>query len=113
MQTLKSFYDRTDTAITGWMAHNGILLLRWSLGVVFIWFGVLKFFPDLSPAEELASRTIATLTGGIIQPQLSLPVLAAWETLIGLGLIIGRYMRVTLLLLFVQMLGTVTPLFLF
>jgi uncharacterized membrane protein YphA (DoxX/SURF4 family) len=40
-------------------------------------------------------------------------VLALWETLIGLGLITGLWMRVTLLLLFTQMLGTVTPLALF
>ena len=32
---------------------------------------------------------------------------------IGIGLLIGRGMRVTLLLLFVQMLGTITPLALF
>ena len=32
---------------------------------------------------------------------------------IGLGLLLGRWMRLTLLLLFVQMLGTITPLILF
>ncbi len=32
---------------------------------------------------------------------------------IGLGMFLGRWMRLTLLLLFVQMLGTITPLFLF
>jgi len=40
-------------------------------------------------------------------------VLAAWECLIGLGLITGLFLRFTLLLLFVQMPGTVTPIFLF
>ncbi|MGF1668779.1 MAG: hypothetical protein ACFCVC_21150, partial [Acidimicrobiia bacterium] len=40
-------------------------------------------------------------------------ILAALETAIGLGLISGKFIRVTLLLLFGQMLGTVTPLFLF
>lgn len=39
-----------------------------------------------------------------------IPVLAAWETLIGLGLITGKYMRITLLLLFLQMPGTALPL---
>ena len=46
-------------------------------------------------------------------PQVSIYLLAVWETLIGLGLILGVFLRATLLLLFVQMLGTVTPLFLF
>jgi uncharacterized membrane protein YkgB len=43
----------------------------------------------------------------------ALPILALWEVAIGVGLLLDRWMRATLLLLFVQMLGTVTPLFLF
>lgn len=112
-KTITGLYRRIDVALTEWMARWGILLLRISVGVVFLWFGILKFFPSASPAEDLAARTIETLTFGIVQPQLSLPILAAWEVLIGLGLISGRFMRATLLLLIVQMLGTVTPLFLF
>jgi len=106
-------FDRIDARITQWMADNGVLLLRISVGIVFFWFGILKFFPNLSPAEELATQTISVLTFGIVQPALSLPVLAAWEVLIGLGLITGKFMRATLLLLILQMLGTITPLFLF
>jgi uncharacterized membrane protein YphA (DoxX/SURF4 family) len=89
------------------------VLLRVSLGIVFLWFGALKFFPNLSPAEALATRTIEVLTFGLVQPSLSLPILAAWECLIGLGLITGKFLRATILLLLLQMLGTVTPLFLF
>jgi uncharacterized membrane protein YkgB len=105
--------DRVDRAITGWMARNGITLLRISLGIVFLWFGVLKFFPTLSPAEALASQTILKLTFNHVGPSLSIPVLAAWECLIGLGLLTRVAMRVTLLLLFVQMSGTLLPLFFF
>jgi len=106
-------FERLDAFITRTMARYGVALLRVSVGLVFFWFGVLKFFPSLSPAEDLAARTIATLSFGLVQPSVSLPVLALWEVLIGLGLITGRFMRATLLLLFVQMLGTITPLFLF
>jgi uncharacterized membrane protein YphA (DoxX/SURF4 family) len=106
-------FDRLDRRITRWMAANSIWLLRISLGIVFLWFGVLKFFPGLSPADELATRTIATLTFGVVKPEISRPVLALWECVIGLGLITGIFMRGTLFLLFVQMLGTITPLFLF
>jgi uncharacterized membrane protein YphA (DoxX/SURF4 family) len=95
------------------MADNGITLLRISLGIVFLWFGLIKFVPGLSPADELATRTISVLTFGIVPPDVSRPLLALWESLIGLGLITGRFMRVTLLLLFLQMLGTITPLALF
>jgi uncharacterized membrane protein YphA (DoxX/SURF4 family) len=109
----RSLFNRVDVMLTEWMARWGVLLLRVSVGVVFLWFGALKFFPAASPAEDLAARTIETLTFGLIQPSLSLPVLAAWEVAIGLGLISGLFMRVTILLLLAQMLGTITPLFLF
>jgi uncharacterized membrane protein YkgB len=113
MKTLTDWFNDIDTRITRWMARYGITLLRISVGIVFFWFGILKFFPNLSPAQDLAARTISTLTFGIVPPHISLPVLAAWEVLIGLGLMTGKFMRATLLLLFVQMLGTITPLFLF
>jgi uncharacterized membrane protein YphA (DoxX/SURF4 family) len=104
---------RLDLAVTAWMARYGLALLRVSLGVVFLWFGALKFFPDLSPAQDLATRTISVLTAGLIPPSVSLPVLALWECLIGLGLLVGRGLRAFLLLLYVQMLGTMTPIVLF
>ena len=56
----------------------------------------------LSPADELATRTISTLTFGVVQPEISRPVLALWECVIGLGLITGIVMRGTLFLLFVD-----------
>jgi uncharacterized membrane protein YphA (DoxX/SURF4 family) len=95
------------------MARYGILVLRVSLGIVFFWFGVLKFFPDLSSAQDLATRTINLLTFGLIPENVAIILLATWESLIGLGLILGKFKRFVLLLLFVQMLGTMTPIFLF
>jgi uncharacterized membrane protein YphA (DoxX/SURF4 family) len=102
-----------DVRLTNWMARYGILLLRVSLGIVFLWFGALKFFPGLSPAQDLAARTISVLTFGLIPANVSIPILAAWECLIGLGLITGAFMRATLFLLWLQMLGTITPIFFF
>jgi uncharacterized membrane protein YphA (DoxX/SURF4 family) len=95
------------------MARYGILLLRISLGIIFLWFGVLKFFPGLSPAQELAMATVGQLSFGLVSPTVAIYVLAAWESLIGLGLIAGVFMRGTLLLLFLQMIGTIMPIFLF
>jgi uncharacterized membrane protein YphA (DoxX/SURF4 family) len=113
MQNLTAWVVRADVKITNWMARYGIVLLRISLGVVFFWFGALKFFPGLSPAQDLAARTVSVLTFGLVPPDISVPVLALWECVIGLGLITGVFMRGTLLLLFLQMLGTITPLFFF
>lgn len=113
MTELNQKFDNADNAITKWMSRNGIPLLRISLGIVFVWFGVLKFFPGVSPAQMLAAETIEILTFGLVKPSISVYMLAALETIIGLGLISGVYLRVILFLLFGQMLGTVTPLFLF
>ncbi len=110
MTSLYALFEQVDTRLTRWMARYGVVLLRISLGIVFFWFGVLKFFPGLSPAQDLASRTIAVLTFGLAPASVTLPALAAWETVIGLGLITGKFMRATLLLLVLQMLGTITPL---
>jgi uncharacterized membrane protein YkgB len=95
------------------MARHGVTLTRVSLGIVFLWFGALKFFPGLSPAEGLAARTIERISGGLVGQSSALLMLAIWEVLIGLGLLTGRFLRITLLLLFLQMPGTLVPLFLF
>lgn len=113
MKDIQPLYDRIDRRITAFMATYGIPLLRISLGINFLWFGLLKFFPGMSPAQDLATNTIELLTFGIVEPSVSIYILAIWETLIGLGLITGLFLRATLLLLFVQMLGTLTPMVLF
>ncbi len=105
--------DRLDARMAHWMASNGVILLRASLGIVFLWFGALKLFPGLSPAEGLVGRTILALTQGVIEPTVSVPILGVWESLIGIGLLTGKALRPTLVLLFAQMSGTVTPLILF
>jgi len=113
MTDINHRFNVIDARITSWMARHGLPLLRISLGIVFLWFGALKFFPGLSPASDLAARTIATLSFGIVPAEVSIPLLAGWECLIGLGLLFGVFMRATLLLLAIQMAGTLTPLLLF
>lgn len=108
MSNLRTFlhsFDRIDRAIAGWMQRNGIRLLRYSLGIVFIWFGALKFFDGLSPAESLVRRTVYW-----VDPDLFIPVLGGWEVLIGLGLLYRPAIRVAIFLLFAQMPGTMLPL---
>ncbi len=108
-----SSLNKIDTKITSWMDRNGLFLLRISMGIVFVWFGVLKFFPGVSAAQDLAIRTIQLLTFGLVPEVLIINGLALWEVLIGVGLILGKFMKATLLLLFLQMIGTFTPVFLF
>ena len=95
------------------MARYGIVTLRVALGIVFLWFGALKFFPNLSPAQTLAVKTIDVLTFGLLPGTVSLVLLATLECAIGLGLISGKLTRLTLLLLAFQMVGAASPFFLF
>jgi len=101
---LERRFEQADVAITKWMANNGIQFLRIGLGITFLWFGALKFLPGLSPAEALVRNTVY-----FFDPDVFIPILAAWEVLIGIGLIVGKWIRLTLLLLFLQMPGTALP----
>ena len=106
---MHSLYER----FTRWTVQHGILLLRLSLGVIFLWFGVLKFIPNLSPAEGLAIRTVEALSFGLIPKDLAGFLIAGMETLIGLGFLTGKALRATLVLLAFHMLGTSMPILLF
>jgi uncharacterized membrane protein YkgB len=113
MKSLRTRFEEIDARLTLWMARYGVRLLRLSLGVIYLWFGAIKFIPGASPAEDLALRTIEKLTLGWVDGETALPILAVWEVLIGLGLISRIFIRVTLLLLALQMIGTLSPLFFF
>ncbi|MFP3860258.1 MAG: hypothetical protein ACLFUW_05500 [Bacteroidales bacterium] len=105
--------EKRDKAVVNWMGKNGISLLRISVGIVFLWFGFLKFFPSVSPAEKIAVDTIKIISFDLLSSKAILIILATWETLIGIGLIAKIYLREILVLLFLQMIGTITPLFFF
>lgn len=60
-------------------------LVSLTIGIVYFVFGILKFFPHLSPAEDLAEQTISKLTFGIISGKLAIYSLAFLETIIGLA----------------------------
>ena len=108
--TLPGPIDRVDRTVTHWMAQHGITMLRWSIGLIFIWFGALKLVPGMSPADQIATDTTMTLTFGLLSEDAARLALAGLELVIGVGLLTGRLLRVTLLLLFAQMAGTLTPL---
>ncbi len=92
--------------------NQTIKLIRLSLGIIFLWYGMLKFFPTLSPAEELATRTIDIMFFGLINPLLSIKLLAILEVSIGIGFLFGFYTRVVVLVFIGHMICTFAPLFL-
>ncbi|MBZ0289869.1 MAG: hypothetical protein K8I30_19760, partial [Anaerolineae bacterium] len=99
--------DRIDRTITTLLARHSITLLRLSIGVVYIWFGALKFVSGLSPIEAFIREALPFLPGDLF-----LPFLAAWEVLIGVLFITWKFPRVTILLMLAQMGGAMSPLIL-
>ena len=104
---------KKDSIVTHWMAEHGIALLRISIGIVFLWFGFIKYFPGLSPIEDLALRTTRVLTFNLFSDDAMAKGLATLECLIGIGLITGKFLRTTLLLLLLQLIGAISPVFIF
>jgi hypothetical protein len=94
------------------MAHNGLNATRIALGIVFLWFGALKFYPVVLPIDVLAETTLGIVTFHLFRPENCLHVLASFECLIGLGMLTKRFLRLTVFLLFLQMPGTFLPLIL-
>ena len=94
-----------DRHLTAWMDRHGVLLLRVAVGVVFVWFGALKLFPGASPATGLIVSTYPFLP-----ERLFVASVGCWEVVIGLGFVTGRLLRVTVALMYLQMLGAMSPL---
>lgn len=95
---------RCDKIAAEWMHRHGQLLLRLSLGILFIWLGALKPL-GISPVNELVARTVHWPP-----PDVFIPLLGYWEMLIGVGLLIRPLIRLALTLLFLQIIGTALPL---
>ncbi|MEQ9406816.1 MAG: DoxX family membrane protein [Fuerstiella sp.] len=87
------------------------IFLRYALGFVYFHFGFLKFFPDLSPAEMLASQTVMSVTFHWLDASTALWWLAVLECAIGAGLIFNLLPRLTFVMFIGHMVGTFMPLF--
>ena len=96
-------FDALDKRVAAMMDQWYIPLLRVSIAVVFIWFGALKVF-GISPAADLVAATVY-----VVPPELFVPVLGAWEVLIGICLLYRPLIRVGIFLLFLQLPGTFLP----
>ena len=105
--------ERAVDLLAGWLNKHSITALRVSLGITFLAFGVLKFFPGVSPAEDLSIDTIDKLTFGMISGSAALLLTAVTETVIGLTLTSGRFLRVGLIVLAGALVGIMSPLVLF
>jgi putative oxidoreductase len=81
-------------------ARVSLPLLRISLGIVYIWFGALKL-TDSTPVAALVAHTVPFLP-----EKFFVPALGAFEVLLGLGLLVGRYLGIVALLMVCHLGGT-------
>lgn len=92
--------DRVDAVVLPFLRRMAVPMLRVSLGVVFVWFGMLKIM-DESPVSDLVAHTVYW-----VDPEWFVPALGAFEVTVGVLLLLGRLLRFTVLLFVVQMVGT-------
>lgn len=89
-----------DTAIRGFLGSVGFIALRMSIGLIFVWFGLLKVL-DVSPVADLVARTVYWF-----DPDIVVPALGVFEVAVGVLLLLNRWLRLALALFAGQMLGT-------
>jgi uncharacterized membrane protein YkgB len=100
-------FDEIDRRIAAFMRQSGVPALRWSLAVIFIWFGALKPL-GLSPAAPLVESTVGWLP--LLSPPAWVAVIGVWEIVIGVTFLFRSTIRLAIALLALQMAGTFLPL---
>ena len=101
----KAVIIKLDIFISNYMSTYGILLLRYSLAMIFIWFGLLKPL-GISPAQELVENTVYWFD----DKATFVNFLGWWEVVIGFTMCIRPLIRISIFLLFLQIPGTFLPL---
>ena len=84
--------------------------LRIAVGLVFLGFGVLKFFPGVSPAEDITKATTHILFLGLVPGGIAMVMIATLECVIGICLLANRGMRLAVWLLAIEFVGILSPL---
>lgn len=97
--------DRLENKVVSWLEKYGHYILRNSLALIFIWFGLLKHL-GISPDEELLRKTLYWLA-----PEDNIQILGWWEGLIGLCLLLRSWIRIALILMLAQALVLLSSLF--
>jgi uncharacterized membrane protein YkgB len=104
---VKLDWDKIDDRIASFMRRWGMLALRVSLAIIFVWFGLLKPL-GLSPAATMVKATIRWMP--FFSPDAWLAIIGWWEVAIGVTFLFHKTIRVAIALLALQMVGTFMPL---
>ena len=81
------------------VSQKSVTVIRISLGIVFLWFGLLKVM-GLSPVEEMVTGVYSFVP----QPLMFLSV-GIFEVIIGLGFLLNKWLKYTVILFWLQMIG--------
>ncbi|MBC8769194.1 doxx family protein [Arenibacter sp. BSSL-BM3] len=90
------------------LTQNG-RMLSISIGIVHLWFGLLKFFLGLSPADLLAKQTISLLTFNLVPENVGILLLALIEVAIGLCLIFNFQLKRIIVMAIIHLVLTFIP----
>jgi len=91
---------------------HSITALRIAVGAIFLGFGVLKYFPGVSPAQNLTEATTHILFLGLVPGDVAIVMIATLECTIGILLLTNRAMRLAVWLLAIEFVGILSPIFL-
>lgn len=97
---MNDLLTRVDEVVIPWLRRWSIPLLRVSLAIVFIWFGLLKVL-DVTPVTELVAETVYW-----VDPDWFVPLLGWVEVAVGVGLLFDKALRIVLPLFLLQIAGT-------
>ncbi len=109
MQSLRERFLEAENRVHAVLVRSSVAALRISVGLVFFAFGILKYFPGVSPAQNLVETTTHILLLGLIPGNVALILTATLECTIGLLLMSGRGLRVAFYLLIGELLGILSP----
>jgi uncharacterized membrane protein YkgB len=102
---MNKFFDSLYFKINNKIEKNSIDLMRYSLSIIYIWFGALKIV-GMSPAGDLVEETVFWF-----KPEIFIPLLGIVELLIGIGFLFKKLIPLTILILLLHMVATFFPLF--
>lgn len=111
---MRSSYQRLlhlENHIHHRLVLHSITALRIAVGAIFLGFGVLKYFPGVSPAQNLTEATTHILFFGLVPGGVSIVMIATLECFIGICLLARRWMRLAIWLLAIEFVGILAPVF--
>ncbi len=93
-------FSRLESWIAATLRRVSLPLLRGSLAVVYIWFGALKL-AGLTPVADLVAASVPW-----VDPAWFIPILGLVEIILGLALLLGRFLTMIGLVLVAHLGGT-------